>query len=191
VWYDPAPVKRLARIMLNALTVLSLLLCVAAAALWTRSLRTRDVMLLNFMPPPGEKRTQWHLCAAAGEARMMRVRGPIGFAHPPGRVWWSEPLDGRPWSWVGTDSPWGLLGASVHFGGMGRDAVVGPNTYYRISYGALVLPLWMPTIVFAILPSVWSLRRRRGPAALNACACGYDLRATPERCPECGTVPGR
>src|SRR4051794_10183022 len=51
------------------------------------------------------------------------------------------------------------------------------------------LPVW---IVFtaALLASVagrWMLGRRRG---IGICpACGYDLRATPKRCPECGTVP--
>jgi hypothetical protein len=52
-------------------------------------------------------------------------------------------------------------------------------------------------VIFAVLPLAWVAkitifrsRRRDGQCA----KCGYDLRATPARCPECGTIakgPGR
>jgi hypothetical protein len=55
----------------------------------------------------------------------------------------------------------------------------------------VAVPHWFVTLVAATLPAAWLVRTRRGirRRRLGLCpACGYDVRATPERWPECGAV---
>jgi hypothetical protein len=58
----------------------------------------------------------------------------------------------------------------------------------------LYFPFWFLTVATAILPAAAIIVQwrgaRRGINGRCTC-CGYDLRATPERCPECGAVPQR
>ncbi len=54
---------------------------------------------------------------------------------------------------------------------------------------------WIALLIAVALPAcyvVQRIRRRRHRAAGCCPQCGYDLRASPTRCPECGTavVPG-
>ena len=68
--------------------------------------------------------------------------------------------------------------------GYGEVYIYGPRPmarYMTIPHGAL-LPFC------AIAPYLW-LRRRRVTKLGHCPACGYDRRATPDRCPECGTIP--
>jgi hypothetical protein len=51
------------------------------------------------------------------------------------------------------------------------------------------LPHWLLLLFLSIAPLNWLLgQRQRKRKEMGLCLnCGYDLRATPDRCPECGT----
>ncbi len=51
------------------------------------------------------------------------------------------------------------------------------------------LPLWIPSLLFGAWPAwlLFPVHRRRKRKKLGLCVkCGYDLRGSKERCPECG-----
>jgi hypothetical protein len=53
----------------------------------------------------------------------------------------------------------------------------------------IAVPFWFLAAITGVLPAAWGVRLVRASHRQRAslCAsCGYDLRATPDRCPECG-----
>jgi hypothetical protein len=163
------------RRLFTILSALSLLLCVATCVLWVRSKSRLD----------GVQR------ATEGIYREV-------FSHD-GAVWLGRagPIHHRfssGWSAlaIGEDDtdhlPSQMLNAvGDRRNGWGFQAVTSPA-----STSLHAVPDWCLVVALAFPQSVWLFRRFRYRRAsrLGLCAaCGYDLRATPDRCPECGSTP--
>lgn len=75
-----------------------------------------------------------------------------------------------------------ILGFEIATSPPGRDSLID-----------VLVPYWMIAVA-AILPPLawirWRWRRSRLASPGHCPQCGYDLRATLDRCPECGKVPG-
>jgi hypothetical protein len=171
------------RRLLNLLTVMSLLLCVVVVALWVRSYFRYDIVAL---------------AAYSGHStEFFAARGRAVFFH-----FNSYDDDGPPTEWTYAAWP---AGSPMARRMDAEFSDLGPHWWTRLGFAAVFtdshpyykrlrvvsVPLWFIALVSAAPPLAYAALRRRAKTrrlASLCLRCGYDLRATPGKCPECGAA---
>jgi hypothetical protein len=167
--------RRIGRYALNSATVVSAAMSLATIALWVRSHHIVDHLTL----------IQWE-----SDDLTMPVRPAVYVRSYPGVVQLRRDFVGVPNRYFSAPADKSIvasmdslsLAKNVKLLGV-RASWIGDGTLW-----AVTMPHWLLGALLFLLPAVrLTLRARRRPAATGLCPnCGYDLRATPDRCPECG-----
>ncbi len=200
-----AGMKRLLRNSIAGLSVLLLLFSFATLLIWVRSNWVADTIEwggwriepngnphadVTMHENNGFLRTQKGYLTLWRRTQEIQVAAPAAVAlqrqNPrSGPTWKSFEAGDREILFSSSDAPRNLCErAGFYFRTRtGRT----PTTIY---YDAAV-PFWAITVVSALPGIVWLARRRirqrRRRMGMSLCAkCGYDLRETADRCPECG-----
>jgi hypothetical protein len=186
--------KRLRRCLYSAVVWGSLLLCVITASFIIRSFVRTD-MLEHFTPgrTTGSvlRRSRVRLVTGRGIFYLLLMSETETTTNAADMANYRLDFEGiPPWiynvfpaSWpTPVDHSWLGCGYSSY-------ALAGSNGWATPQARELRIPLWFPLALFAALPIARWLVHRRQFAAGMCSQCGYDLRATPNRCPECGTIP--
>jgi len=186
------PILRPGRLTLKLAAAVSLALCGVTAALWVRGYFVADIVSAAWVAAAGGRAPVAHEVNARSEggvlllqtmSRPLAVPLSVTGAGPPGGLRWgyqgSRPRLDLPPS--GQGPRWLSRGARIAWRASPKGG--GVDRW-------LILPCWLLMLPGAACGG-WRLRRwlrARRAARLGLCSrCGYDLRASPERCPECGT----
>ena len=188
--------RRLARRLFTFCSAVSLLLCVTFLAVWAGCFFYR--LHAYHAPPYGAFADRWTYvvtCSREGVRVTFNHKYLLNPAYPAdtGTRARLSPPSVRNTLYESERS-----GARVRLPGVLYSKTWGSNDqpgYGTVEEGpghhVIFSPL-LAALLAALLPVLWLVgfrrryrRRRRGRCP----ACGYDLRATPERCPECGAVP--
>jgi hypothetical protein len=154
---------------------LSLLLCVTAVGLWVRSLWVPDYWYRETWD--GRQAAEMELQSYRGRLRFQYQSQPENKQRPGINAGWHHRRFGT-----------GYWDAENDFWFCGWWSQRSPTLFGWV----LRERIWPIAVLTAAPPAAWLVQfvrhRRRGSGF--CVACGYDLRATPGRCPECGWVPG-
>jgi hypothetical protein len=187
-------VKRLRYTLLNGCAAVSLLLLIATSLMWVRSYWYFDEYR-SVNPGNGQL---IDLLSVYGGVQVGKAENVHNTNGELGWTWdtsSSTPLDPNHWATVPSSQWQALTGPSPDrvIRGFGFRLIWGdlaksmPFWTLRIPYGfLLIVSAGFPALFAArwLRSKRASRRRREGRCA----SCGYDLRATAERCPECGSV---
>ena len=172
------------RRLLNLLTTLSLLLCVAVVALWVRSYVVATVLSVRIGGHGWGARS-------AGGALSVGHCGRLGGGTAEAQWQWATAAGRAAGAWAALGFDAGDVHVSRPVPVLSGLPTVG-KLFSPTTPGRFVQ---LPWPVLAVLTAAWPVRRiwvtlgrLRRTRAGRCPSCGYDLRATPGRCPECGTA---
>jgi hypothetical protein len=172
--------------------IVSLPLALAVFALWVAAMNYRGIAISKFGPRGFEV-----MC----NGRLIAVWLYRGYPSATPMAWTSGDSSQRH-VWRGPSYEYagegggggGSFFAVIHFSGHTNYRGRGGASDFQATWTAYGMPVWLPLVVFMAFPLYWSVvpfraaRRRAKRRRLGQCeTCGYDLRESPDRCPECGS----